>query len=466
VLAALVLAASLAGAARLAAAPQATPAVDWTRFGYDAQRSSSGPASTGITAANVRRLKRQQVQLDGTVDSSAIFLHGVKVHGAAHDVLVMTTTYGHTEALDARNGRLLWRYVPPGTAPLLRSPQITTATPVADTSRRFVFAASPDGQIQKLSLADGHAVWRTPVTLLPQREKIASSLNLWKGRVIVTTGGYIGDAPPYQGHVVLIGASSGKIVGVWNSLCSDRHHLIQPSTCGASDSAIWGRAGAVVEPSTGALLVATGNAPFDGKTNWGDSLIRLSPDVSHILGSWTPTNAQELDTSDLDLGSTSPVLAGGSILQGGKDGKLRVLAPARLAPAGRRGGELQTVQTPGSTDLFTAPAVWRSHGTTWVFVADNDGLRAWTLSGGRLHLRWHTSTSGTSPVVAGGLLYVYAPQGGLNVYVPTSGHRITTLPAGSGHWNSPIVVDRMVVLPEGSANDHSTHGVLDIYRLP
>src|SRR5207244_5731456 len=42
---------------------------DWPRFGYDAARHDSGPAATGITAANVGSLKRQAVELDGTVDS-------------------------------------------------------------------------------------------------------------------------------------------------------------------------------------------------------------------------------------------------------------------------------------------------------------------------------------------------------------------------------------------------------------
>ena len=74
-------------------------------------------------------------------------------------------------------------------------------------------------------------------------------------------------------------------------------------------------------------------------------------------------------------------------------------------------------------------------------------------------------TGGTSPVVAGGLLWVYAPGGGLNVYAATSGKLVGTLASGSGHWNSPIVVDGRVALPEGNANDHSTSGVLDIWRL-
>ena len=108
--------------------------------------------------------------------------------------------------------------------------------------------------------------------------------------MLAATDGYIGDAPPYQGHVVTLDPGTGRIVGVWNSLCSDRHALIQPSTCDASDSAIWGRSAPVVDPATGDLLVATGNGPFDGKTNWGDSVLVLSPDAKRLLKHWTPTN--------------------------------------------------------------------------------------------------------------------------------------------------------------------------------
>jgi hypothetical protein len=63
------------------------------------------------------------------------------------------------------------------------------------------------------------------------------------------------------------------------------------------------------------------------------------------------------------------------------------------------------------------------------------------------------------------LLFVYEPDGGLNVYEASSGKRITTLPCGSGHWNSPIVVDGRIILPEGDANSRATEGVLDIWML-
>jgi len=438
---------------------------DWRMFGYTSARPNSGPASAGITAKNVSKLRRQQVRLDGTVDSSPIYLHDVRVGGKLRDVFFVTTTYGKTEAIDAASGRVRWRYTPSGYSSWAGTYRITTATPVADPNRAAIYAGSPDGVIQKLRVADGHLLWRVAITRLPEREKIAAALNFANGRVIATTGGYIGDAPPYQGHVAVIDARTGKLLHIWNSLCSDRIGLIVPISCANSDSAIWGRSGAVVEPGSGALLLATGNGHFDGKTSWGDSLLRLSASATRLLGSWTPTNQAELDSGDADLGSTSPVWLGdGLAIQGGKDGKIRVLDLRRLS-VGRLGGELQTVSTPGSADLFTAPAVWRSGGVTWLFVGDSDGLDAWKLRGRRLVRAWSANGSSTSPVVAGGLLYVFDPGGnGLRVYAPSSGKIIATLPAGGGHWNSPIVVDGRIALPEGNANDHATSGLLDIYR--
>ena len=442
---------------------------DWTRFGWNAARTSASTVPTGITAANVKKLVKRTVQLDGTVDSSAIYLHAVPVAGGRHDTFFVTTTYGKTEAIDAKTGAVLWRYTPQGYTSWAGSYQITTATPVADPSRQWIYAASPGGTISKLSVANGKPAWTTSITRLPAREKIAASLNFDQGHVIATTGGYIGDQPPYQGHVVVLDPAKGTLLHVWNSLCSNQATLLFPASCGASDSAIWGRAGAVVDPTTHQLLVATGNAPWDGKTNWGDAVLRLSPDASKLVGNYTPTNTAELNSTDADLGSTAPVVLSPTVIaQGGKDGKIRLLSVARMkGTAPHKDGELQVVSTPSGSDLFTAPAVWRNGSGEWMFVADGGATQAWRFVGGRLVSAWRSSTGGTSPVVAGGLLWVYDPGGGgLNVYAPKTGKLVATLPAGGGHWNSPIVVDGRVALPEGDANSHSTSGVLDIWSKP
>ncbi len=442
-------------------------AVDWPQFGWDVASSGASNAWTGIDSHNVGLLKRHQVPLDGTVDASAIYLQGVNVNGSAHDALFVTTTYGKTIAIDADSGVILWEYTPPEYTTWAGTAQLTTSTPVADPDRQHIYAAAPDGTVRKLAIADGSVLWGTAITMLPQREKIASPLKVFAGKVIAVTGGYIGDQPPYQGHVALIDAQSGNLLNVWNSLCSDRAGLIDPTSCATTRSAIWGRAGAVIDATTGNIFVATGNGPYDGKTNWGDSVIELDPDATQVLGNYTPADNADLDNNDIDLGSTSPVLVSPTTLaQGGKDGMIRLLGMAPFAGATPHvGNESQVVSTPSGNLLFTAPAVWNQIGQIWIFVADNSGTVAWTFSSGILTRAWGYSNAGTSPVVAGGLLYTYNPQGGLYVYNPEDGTALANLDAGTGHWNSPIVVDGRIVLPEGSSNDHATTGMLNIWTL-
>jgi outer membrane protein assembly factor BamB len=439
---------------------------DWPMFGWDVSRSNAPGVAMGVTAADLKTLRRQQVRIDGTVDASAIYLHGVTVKGAVHDVFFVTTTYGKTLAIDADRGSVLWEFTPTGYDSVKGTYRITNATPVADPDHKSIYAASPDGMIRKLAVADGRVEWVTSITRLPAREKIASPLGFFNGRVIATTDGYIGDEPPYQGHVAILDAASGKLLHVWNALCSDRHELLDPKTCPESDAGIWGRAGAVIDAQTGNIFIATGNARWDGAKYWGDAVVELDPDATQILGNYTPRNTEYLNEHDADVGSTSPVLTGGPwVVQGGKDGILHVLDWRRMQGAKpHRDGESSGTPTPDGARLFTAPAVWRHAGVTWLYVADNNGTAAFTLDSGALHEQWHNDRAGTSPVVADGMAFVYDPRGGLYVYDALSGRQLDKLDSGDGHWNSPIVVDGRIALPEGNANDHLTRGVFDIWH--
>jgi outer membrane protein assembly factor BamB len=448
--------------------PRRIPVRDWPQFGSDAASSGAPFAPTGITAANAGSLTRRQVHLDGTVDASAIYLHAVSVNGSNHDVFFVTTSYGKTIAVDADSGAVLWEFTPPGFASWAGTAQITNSTPAADPDRQHIYAAAPDGIVRKLAVADGQVVWATAITLLPGREKIASPLKEFRGRVIAVTGGYIGDAPPYQGHVAVLDAGTGALRHVWNSLCSDRAGLLEPASCRSTRSAIWGRAGAVIDPATGNIFVATGNGPYNGRTDWGDSVIELDPDATQVLANYSPADNATLEARDLDLGSTSPVLLGANALaQGGKDALIRVLGMRSIAGSESHiDNEMQTVSTPSRGGLFTAPAVWHDRMETWLFAADNGGTAAWTVNNGQLSQVWSNPTPGTSPVVAGRLLYVYNPGGGLYIYEPRSGAGIARLDCGTGHWNSPIVVAGRIAFPEGNANQHANSGVLDIWTVP
>src|SRR6185369_12011309 len=197
----------------------------------------------------------------------------------------------------------------------------------------------------------------------------------------------------------------------WNSLCSDRLELLDPRTCPQKQSAIWGRAGIVVDPATGNLLFATGNGNYDGKTAWGDSLIMLDASATKMLGNWTTSNNAELNRLDLDMGSTSPVLLGGGyIAQGGKDGTIRLVTMDLIkGTEAHQGGELQVVEVPNKAQLLSQSATAKINGTTYLFTSvpggrgGNGGVTAWKFGADhKLTEAWKSTTGGNTPFVAGG----------------------------------------------------------------
>ena len=440
-------------ARRGAATPPASaarPLGDWPLFGLRPSRENATNRATGITARSVARLRRVRVALPGTVDSSPIVLRGVRVRGAARDVAFATTTYGKTVAVDLapppppvdlHAGRLRPRRRAPRRSPTRARPP---TRPRASCTRRRPTAwstscASRDGR-------EAGGAWPVRVTRDPTHEKLTSSFNVSGSRLIVATGGYIGDAPPYQGHVVSIDRATGTIAAVFNSLCSDRREIIQPSSCAASDSAIWARSGAVVLPGSGDLLVATGNAPFDGRTDWGDSRAAARPGHARLTQNWTPANQEQLEATDADLGSTAPaVLGGGLLLQGGKDAKLDLLDAGKLNGAGgasaRKGGQLQTLprraasrSSPPRRSGTTAGA--RSSSSTTDGATQAYRLRGPPPARGcgptttRARARCSPAACSTSTT---------RPAAGCAPTRPSTGRVVATLPAGAGHWGSPVV---------------------------
>ncbi len=462
---------------------QATP--DWPLFGHDAARQSVGASDTTLTPANVGGLRRRwAVTLDDTADSTPILLsHVAMPDGSTRALLFQTTKSGETYAIDARRGTVVWRFRTHG-------PKITTSTPAADPGGRIVYVPGVDGMVHALAAATGQEVRRPGfplrLTLMPDVEKDAAALNLANGYLYAATSGYIGDAGPYDGHVVAVRLRDG-LTHVFNSLCTDVHHLLLDRSynsasqyyCADQRSGIWSRGGVVVDPDPamgGRIYVATGNGLFNpARRDYGDSVLALSADGATLLGSYTPSDYQYLDDADVDLGSTAPVLlprqAGSATpllaVQGGKDGLVRLLDRARL---GGVGGELQRLSVPGAT-LFSAPAVWQQAGAgTWVYLGDSSHVTALRLrtdrSGrSRLALAWADNLTATSPVVVNGIVIV-AGSGALTALDARSGATLwnSTQPSAGGsigdiHWESPIAVGGWVYCSDES-------GRLTAYALP
>jgi outer membrane protein assembly factor BamB len=382
-------------------------------------------------------------------------------------------------ALNASNGAIRWTRSTSGQS------RCSTAGPVVDPSGNWVYAPGLDGKMHRYDSLSGKETvgsgWPVTVTLMPEVEKVAATPTILGSYLYVTTSGFIGDAGHYQGHLVTIDLVHGG-AHVFNSLCSNINTLLggdsaKSNYCSAERSGMFGRGEGVVDPVSGAVYVVTGNGAWNGKTNWGDSVLKLNAAGTKLLDSYTPTNQQSLAGGDLDLGSTgpgilAPIRQSGHtyhlLTQGGKGPAcatcggvaIRLLNRDNLSGhggVGHLGGDLFDAQAPGGCEILTAPAVWKSKsGVPWVFYANGCGLAGYRVSGGAGHFRlervWSSGQGGTTPVLSGGVLYV-ASGGHVTAFDPSTGKqlaRVTSL--GDVHWEYPRIAGHRLYI-----NDQSGH---------
>lgn len=470
-----------AAAHAVAATTAMAASADYALFDADPMRSGRNTRERSLTPSTVGRLtKLWSTTLDDVADSSPIELTAVDVGGKPLDLLYLTGKSGTAYALDAHTGRRIWTF-DATRGESLHGYQITTSTPAADPSHAWIYSASPDGRVHKLAASTGKEApgWPLRVTLIPQYEKISSSLNVVGRTLLVTTSGYVGDFGHYEGHLVAIDTTT-RSTHVFNTLCSDKTQLLVESPgpanyCGAVLNGVWARGGAVVDqmpgsPSAGQIFIVTGNGPYDGRTNWGDSVLRLSLTSSglELRDAYTPTIQSDLASSDADLGSTTPILLPKMpgahpwlALQGGKDNRLRLLDRTNLSGKGgpgHLGGELASIPMPQGGAMLTAGLFWQDGSTTWIYVANTNGIAALQIvvrnGTPQLSKAWVSPAYSTSPVLAGGVLYS-GGDSGLHAFDPRTG-RILWSSTGSSaggniggvHWQSPLVANGEVVMPD------------------
>lgn len=425
---------------------------NWPLFDHDSARTGVSNEVTG-THGSITLNKLWQVSLGDIADSGPI-IEGSMLYVTVHN----GTTYG----IATSNGSTVWTFTTSG-------PNITTSQPAYDAANNEVYAGGVDGRVHQLNPATGAENkangFPVTITLATQTEKDASPLNVANGYVYAQTSAYNGDGTPYVGHVVAISTTTGQS-HVFNTLCSSKTGLIQPSTCSENKSGMWSRAGVVVDPDSsmsGEIYVATGNGTSDpGSGDYGDSVLGLALDASGLIGSFAPSNAAMLDADDLDLGSSSPaVLPRQSssstplmAVSAGKDGMLRLLNRANLG-----GAVLQTIAL--SNGLYSAPAVYANpNGQTYVYVGLPSGVTAYTVTTTngvtQLVSTWTASVSlggeGTSPVVRDGIVYVAASNLLVALDATTGATIASNSSLGGVHWESPSIANGVVYCADENEN--------------
>lgn len=416
-----------AGAATPAPAT-ATPAApgDWATYNGDAARTGLAPA--GPPLGQVR--SAWSTSVGGSIYAQPLVVGDTVIVAGENDAVT---------ALRASDGGRIWRRsvgrpVSGGSLPCGNiDPSGITGTPVADPSRGLLyvvgFLRGPRHALFAIELRTGKIRWTRPVDAPgadPSVHQQRGALALSHGRVYIPYGGLYGDCGNYHGRVVSVPASgpSGRLAGY--------------RVPAAREAGIWAPPGPSVD-SRGNLYVATGNGSSTRSFDYGNAVIRLSPNL-RARGYFAPRGAPHLNASDTDLGSTSPVLLGGGrAFVIGKSGIGYLLDTGHL---GGIGHPLSSRSVCGAAFGGTAFA-----GGT-LYVPCTDGIVAVRAAAG-LREVWTQRTVDRSPIVAGPGVWGI---GGSRLYQldPGSGKvRFSAAIGSTTHFTAPAAAGGRVFVAAG-----------------
>jgi hypothetical protein len=344
------------------------------------------------------------LQLDGAAYTQPLWVPGFQIDGGTHNVVFVATQHDsvyafdadsipcvqlwHAALLDSFHGGTAgetpvpWNDVGEGDGDIY--PEIgVTGTPVIDpvSSTLYVVSKSegPPGifhqRLHALALATGDEKLSGPVNITasvsgtgdgssagrvpfnPQTENQRSALTLVNGIVYIAWASHE-DVNPYHGWVIGYNAGMLAPAAVYNA------------TPDGNRGGIWAAGGAPAADSSGNLYVSTGNGTFDGNNDFGDTVLKLSTSASLAVADWfTPFNQSDLETNNLDLGSSGVVLLPDQssgpahlLITGGKEGKLYLLNRDNMGHfcASCTTTDTNVLQSFMGGVIFGTPAFWQN----------------------------------------------------------------------------------------------------------
>jgi outer membrane protein assembly factor BamB len=198
-------------------------------------------------------------------------------------------------------------------------------------------------------------------------------------------------------------------------------------------SGLWAPSGPAAD-SAGNIYVTAGNGFSDTSFDFGNSVIRLSPNLA--LSDWfAPKNWQQLNTSDIDLGSMGPtLLPSGLIFQAGKEGKGYLLQMDNLGHIGNEVFSGSIGQSAFGGAAYAPP---------YIFVPTTNGLVALLIgSGPSFTVLWSSPNFFAGPpVVTGGTVFtVDTGNGTLYAFSEDKGKIISKISLGPVvHFTTPTL---------------------------
>ncbi len=347
---------------------------------YHLGPARTGAISTGPKLGQVRRLWSSPV--DGAVYGEPLVVRGIVIVATEQD-----SVYG----FDANSGQQRWRNhlatpVSGGDLPCGNiDPSGITSTPVADPAAGVVYVVAFESGMRHtlyaLSVQSGRVLWGRSIDapgVDPRVEQQRSALALGNGEVYVAYGGLYGDCGDFHGALV---AAPGR---------DPSGPLSTYRVPSPGEGGIWAPSGPALD-AAGAIYIATGNGS-SSSFDYGNSVIKLSPAFQQ-LGFFAPDNAGALNQTDLDLGSTGPILLPhhqSFII--GKSGIGYLLNTDRLGGVGH---------PLSSASLCDRAFGGMAYGHGVLYVPCTNGLAAATVSGDSLTTKWRQGAANEPPIVAG-----------------------------------------------------------------
>jgi hypothetical protein len=306
---------------------------DISRTGQNTQESVLTPYDVNVNQFG----KLYTTTVDGYVYAQPLYVPNVTVNGSVHNVLYVATEHDSVYAIDADTGQVLQSVslLPAGGRTINpdtdigkgcddQVPEIgISGTPVIDTTTGTLYVVSKaivnGAAIQQLHALDigqlsekfggpvsitasvagtGQNSKNSVVPFLPLYENQRPGLLLENGHVVIAFASHC-DFDPWHGWVMSYNSSSLAQEAVFNA------------TPNGSHGGIWMSGGGVAADGSGNLYFSTGNGLFNGVTDFGDSIVKLSPPSGgsfQVLDYFTPWNQASLVTGDTDVASGGVVL--------------------------------------------------------------------------------------------------------------------------------------------------------------
>lgn len=435
-------------------APAGALAADWATYGFDLARSADNTAETVIDITNAGRL---QLQWSKSIDGGAITAQPIvatNIHTAKgiKDLLIVGTETGALAALDAANGKLVWRhdtgFTQPGCGDLPDGKFGITASALYSQAENRVYAMGGDGKLYAYRISDGEPVAGWPVKILPD----ASTEHVYGGLSQTAAGIYVAtasmcDQNSYHGRIVLVEPTGAHPKAV-HAFYVDGTTVQGAKVVefGSGGGGIWGPGGVAMDED-GDVYVATGNLLNSSSEHdfYGDQVVKLDHELNVLDSNYPGLPDPE---ADVDFGST-PVLFKPSkscpymFAAINKDRLYFTYSQGDLAS-----GPLQTLDN--NSDVGD---VAFDHHNRQIVVANLDKMEAWRYGPDcTATLAWSTpSSSGpggelgqsiSPPTVANGVVYYGNGAGAtLQAFNARTGARLLKIKTTGSIFAAPTVVN-------------------------